>query len=422
MSTKTKPANVAADADAQDDPHGLTGDCPACLVPLPPFWKDEARSMFFCCGKYTCSSMECILTCRKVLFGRRISEFTKGPAGVGVLNGEMMSKKHCPFCLTKLYECHSGRLFFTRELQDLVAQNACREKKAWAQRILAFEHLGMIRRPHNESPGDNLIVGGVRDVQRGIELLRLSAKQGHPQAMYHLARKYYHGISGLEKSIEKAIPLLEASLIQGQAISGVFLYGIYKRQGSLKKAISCLELASKFGEGHSSYMVGDAYEEGTHDLTKDKYKAFHYFKLGAQQGYVHAQMVAATLCRELLGDEEQEIKFLKMATEQGNADAQLCLGLRYVDGMNKWIKSENWPAGVQMLRRARAGGCQQAADVLDDIEMKTTCVCFLCYTKAPQGVKFRRCGRCRTVFYCNEQCQKIAWSAGHKNSCVKHDG
>jgi TPR repeat protein len=159
---------------------------------------------------------------------------------VGVLDGEMMnmslSKAHCPFCLTKLYECHSSA--FTRELQDLVAQNACQEKKAWAQLILAFEHLGMIRR-QNESPGDNLIVGGVRDVQRGIELLRLSAKQGHPQAMFPLALKYYHGISGLEKSIEKAIPLLESSLIQGHAISGAILYGIYERQGSLKKAISC---------------------------------------------------------------------------------------------------------------------------------------------------------------------------------------
>jgi hypothetical protein len=84
---------------------------------------------------------------------------------------------HCPFCETKIYE--HGRAF-TCQLQRLVARNAKEKKYAWAQLILALDHLGMIGR-QVEIPGNNLIVGGVRNVSRGTKLLKQSAAQKTPR-------------------------------------------------------------------------------------------------------------------------------------------------------------------------------------------------------------------------------------------------
>jgi hypothetical protein len=56
--------------------------------------------------------------------------------------------------------CNATYLAFTKELQELMEQNADDKQHAWAQLLLAFDHLGMFVR-QVEIPGNNLIVGGV---------------------------------------------------------------------------------------------------------------------------------------------------------------------------------------------------------------------------------------------------------------------
>jgi hypothetical protein len=38
--------------------------------------------------------------------------------------------------------------------------------------------------------------------------------------------------------------------------------------------------------------------------------------------------------------------------------------------------------------------------------------------RAPDEAPFRKCGRCRTLFYCSTACQAAHWTAGHKRECT----
>lgn len=40
--------------------------------------------------------------------------------------------------------------------------------------------------------------------------------------------------------------------------------------------------------------------------------------------------------------------------------------------------------------------------------------CFCCFKYAN---KLQRCGGCKTVFYCNKNCQKIDWKTAHSIEC-----
>mmetsp|Transcript_25351 Transcript_25351/g.56351 ORF Transcript_25351/g.56351 Transcript_25351/m.56351 type:complete len:130 (-) Transcript_25351:1192-1581(-) len=82
-----------ADVGTADD-HGLTGDCPFCLDPLPPFWKEDIRDtemdtptkragkqspglagieisrMHLCCGKFSCGNCFRVIRDRAVQTAR----------------------------------------------------------------------------------------------------------------------------------------------------------------------------------------------------------------------------------------------------------------------------------------------------------------------------------------------------------------
>jgi len=346
-----------------DEDHGLVGHCQVCHDPLPPFWSTSPRHMHFCCGAYDCNKCsaaynesfhEKYLTEAKA----KIQQLTSGPPGILMIEDPMPLPRHCPLCQTMT---HHSNGTFTRELQELVAKNV-EKGYSWAQLLLAADHLGMTKSMINV-PGNSLIVGGVRDIRRGIKLLELSAKQGNPLACYSLAQMYYHGHNGIRKSVKTALSLHRSALQSGHALSGMILYSIYEDQGNTKKAFECMELASKLGAGTASGFIGMAYEDGKHGMEKNIGKALQYFKIGAEQGDAVSQFFAARLCKELLGDEEQVIKYLKMAAEQGYTDAQCHLGKRYVAHGKEWIKSEKWSEGVRMLRRAQAGGCKDAARI-----------------------------------------------------------
>ena len=75
-------------------------------------------------------------------------------------------------------------------------------------------------------------------------------------------------------------------------------------------------------------------------LKKDDSKALSYYKLGAEQGDEIGQYFAARLCRLVLNDKEQEIKYLRMAADQGHVEALHLLGIFYVDHEGEWIKGE----------------------------------------------------------------------------------
>ena len=45
--------------------------------------------------------------------------------------------------------------------------------------------------------------------------------------------------------------------------------------------------------------------------------------------------------------------------------------------------------------------------------------CDRCGGSGREGAALKRCGACRTAYYCSSQCQQEAWRAGHKQACRK---
>jgi hypothetical protein len=65
---------------------------------------------------------------------------------------------------------------------------------------------------------------------------------------------------------------------------------------------------------------------------------------------------------------------------------------------------------------------QSLVSVFEDegVALTVTTVVFCCSAcgKVPTGTeKLRTCGTCRQVRYCDRNCQKLDWSAGHKSKC-----
>lgn len=45
--------------------------------------------------------------------------------------------------------------------------------------------------------------------------------------------------------------------------------------------------------------------------------------------------------------------------------------------------------------------------------------CSTCEKQTSDGVTLSRCSRCKTIFYCSIECQKIGWKANHKKECAE---
>ena len=65
---------------------------------------------------------------------------------------------------------------------------------------------------------------------------------------------------------------------------------------------------------------------------------------------------------------------------------------------------------------------QYKIDEMEDVSMhdfmKARLCCGNCKKKRSYDNKFLRCGRCRKVYYCDRNCQKLHWKKGHKHRCV----
>ena len=112
-----------------------------------------------------------------------------------------------------------------------------------------------------------------------------------------------------------------------------------------------------------------------------------------------------------------------MAANQGHADAQSGLGFLYVQGQGVaqsnamarkwWLKAalQEDEAAINNLKR------------LDEEEGKTTPTlpcCAACGTPKATRRPLNICTRCRTVRYCNRDCQMTHWKeGGHKRDCKR---
>jgi TPR repeat protein len=308
--------------------------------------------------------------------------------------------------------------FFTKELKRVLAKNA-ENGYPWAQYILGINHVGL----SNNRPGNDFVFK--RKKSRGMDLLHLAAKQGYPPAVYQLAQMYRNRDGGIQRCMELGNHLMRLAAQQGHGLAGLIMYDLSEKDGDFEMAKKYLKDASLAGSGEASFLIGSDYHTGSNGVTEDLSAALEYYKLGAERGQADAQWGAAELSRKLVAKgkagEEDEIKYLRMAAEQGHTAAQCLLGTVLLDFKGEWTRGKTWSEAVRWLRRAKSGGDSTAAMRLERLESDTGNLCFNCGAKATEAEKFSRCSKCLGSYYCSRTCQKEHWHSSHKNHCVKHD-
>ena len=117
-----------------------------------------------------------------------------------------------------------------------------------------------------------------------------------------------------------------------------------------------------------------------------------------------------------------------MAAEQGQVDAMYNLGVLYIKGDG--VAQSNELARKWWTKAANEGH-ELAIDNLKKLDKmegnpSTTTAppspicCSSCNKPQPSGHTFRKCTGCRTVQYCNTDCQRAHWSpGGHKQECKR---
>ena len=154
--------------------------------------------------------------------------------------------------------------------------------------------------------------------------LRRHVENEVPEAIVHLGHAYRDGIHGIAINAKKAAKL-------------------YKRAAELGnvEAVGCL---------------GALYIQGPPGVKLDKRKGMHFLRMSADGGYAKGQHALALLLPK--GGEEQ-LRYVKLAAEQGLTNAEYSLGFLSLE--NDWNGLEE---GKRWLRRAAAKGHERAIGAL----------------------------------------------------------
>jgi TPR repeat protein len=177
------------------------------------------------------------------------------------------------------------------------------------------------------------------------------------------------------------------------------------------KAWAQTNLADKY---HFGKGVPQSYEE-----------AIEYLNMAIKQGDPNAMFQLAAMYENGHGVAQslkKAAELYALAANQGHATAQSNLGFLYINGQGVaqsndmarkwWLK-----AALQELEPA-INNLKQ----LDQLEGKTTPTlpcCAACGTPKTTRRPLNICSGCRTVHYCNRECQMTHWREGHKRECKR---
>jgi TPR repeat protein len=177
-----------------------------------------------------------------------------------------------------------------------------------------------------------------------IYILRC-ADIGNATAMFHVGYAYVHGGWGLmkdeedEENVEKGVEWFKKSAYCGNG-SAMIYYARFQRSSYESYWWMAKAQALK-----DSYAVGHGHFFGI-GVPESKKTALHYFKLSAEEGSEHGQMMLFKCLRygyAVLPDEQQGFYWLLKSAEQGFAQAQYELGYQFGTEYSKNIElSKIW--------------------------------------------------------------------------------
>jgi TPR repeat protein len=241
--------------------------------------------------------------------------------------------------------------------------------------------------------------------KEAVERLREWLDKGEAWAQELMAEWYRDGTFGLKQSFVMARMLFEKAVAQGDPSATCNLACLY-REGrgvdqSFTKAVELYTTAAEKRVANAMAFLGALYHNG--------------------QGVVQSYTKAA--------------ENYTMAAEQGHGDAMVNLGVMYIRGQGVgqsnelardwWIKAANkgQKTAIEFLKKLDKQEGKSTTTASTSAASPPTdppVCCSACNTPQPSGQTFSKCTGCRTVQYCNKECQRGHWSpGGHKQVCKR---
>lgn len=245
-------------------------------------------------------------------------------------------------------------------------------------------------------------------MKKALKLYTLSAEQGHPPALLHLARLHRVGVSGLvKKSAAKAkeYELQAADLGNFHAMTNVAVMCYEGKQHGLEEdfptATKYATLASFYSTDKSadkantvlgSMLLDELDKDG---LGKSYNLATHYLGIAVKSDpAAFVGLAALNFSQALMGQAEE-----------------LYAGM-HLNGRNVIPRAAFW------MRKSIAAGHEGAKKILRCYESMEVGKCTACGEREESSdKKFLCCGRCRIYWFCSKECQVVSWKAGHKLDC-----
>jgi len=269
--------------------------------------------------------------------------------------------------------------------------------------------------------------------KKSLKRLRKWAKKGKAWAQFMLGCRYLIG-NGVKKDGKRALELFNLAAQQGDANAQYNLGCMYERGRGVdkdeKRAVELYTLAADQGYAKAQCNLGFMYEHGR-GVEPDVKRAVELYTLAADQGHAKAQCNLGVMYENGNGvdkDEKRAVEMYTLAAEHDDAGAQFNLGVMYYNGKGvnqSFTKAREWFTKAAAQGKENAIG---ALKTLDEAEGRTTTpsstvksnTTFCSYCNKPEPPN--RCQRCRSVSYCNRECQIKHWKTkpnGHKKQCKK---
>jgi TPR repeat protein len=192
------------------------------------------------------------------------------------------------------------------------------------------------------------------------------------------------------------------------------------------------------GTAWAQCMMGQQYKHGNYGLKQSYVMAAMLFEKAIAQGDSFAMYDMAVLYRDGKGvvqSYQKAFELYTMAAEQGHVEAMLSLGNLYIQGWGVdqsnelarawWTKAANEGddgavTNLKQLDKLEETPITTAPAKIPPTSASPLICCSSCNKPQPSGLRFLKCRGCRTVQYCNKECQRAHWSpGGHKQECKR---
>lgn len=212
--------------------------------------------------------------------------------------------------------------------------------------------------------------GGLpRDYRAAVRYLRLAAEQGHESAQVKLGAMYTWGL-GVPRDDAEAERWFQRVNSESRpdgdaAFLALIGYGFMERQDYAEAARWYrlgIERSSLGAFEHDAIELARRYYEGD-GVPQDRAEAMWWFRFVAEQGNARAQLRLGMMHMtgdDVPQDDAEAVRWFRLSADQGNAGAYFGLGVMYADGVSGPPSAEDLAEAVRWYRLAAEAGVEEA--------------------------------------------------------------